>query len=261
MKNNKVLEVVDGYEFMLDTHQGVRGNDGAFTLKKPRHLIERYRSLASEFNQCKLAEVGLWDGGSTAFFSLIFKPKTLLGFELATKPLTELESFLEASSLKDNVHIHLGFDQADSSAMSAVVDKRCSGELDLVVDDASHLYQPTAITFDTLFPRVRPGGLYIIEDWSHEHQMASSISRAIQAGMVPEDKLAELKKGDMPKTPLSLLMLDIVLAAANGDGVVSEVLLQPGYAEIRRGDKELDPASFSLRDTIGALGRHVSPVQ
>jgi hypothetical protein len=37
--------------------------------------------------------------------------------------------------------------------------------LDFVVDDASHFYQPSRATFECLFPKVRPDGLYIIEDW------------------------------------------------------------------------------------------------
>ena len=37
--------------------------------------------------------------------------------------------------------------------------------LDLVIDDASHLYGPTMASFEVLFPRLRPGGLYVIEDW------------------------------------------------------------------------------------------------
>jgi hypothetical protein len=35
-----------------------------------------------------------------------------------------------------------------------------------VLDDASHQYEPTKASFETLFPLLRPGGLYIIKDWS-----------------------------------------------------------------------------------------------
>jgi hypothetical protein len=37
--------------------------------------------------------------------------------------------------------------------------------LDLVIDDASHLYGPSLATFETLFPALREGGLYVLEDW------------------------------------------------------------------------------------------------
>jgi SAM-dependent methyltransferase len=41
-----------------------------------------------------------------------------------------------------------------------------NGPLDLVFDDASHFYRFSKVSFETLFPLLRPGGLYVIEDWS-----------------------------------------------------------------------------------------------
>ena len=35
-----------------------------------------------------------------------------------------------------------------------------------MIDDASHMYEHTKVSFETLFPLLRPGGQYIIEDWS-----------------------------------------------------------------------------------------------
>ena len=35
-----------------------------------------------------------------------------------------------------------------------------------MLDDASHELDYTRASFNTLFPRLRSGGLYIIEDWS-----------------------------------------------------------------------------------------------
>jgi hypothetical protein len=38
--------------------------------------------------------------------------------------------------------------------------------MNLVVDDASHTYEDTKASFETLFPLLQPGGIYAIEDWS-----------------------------------------------------------------------------------------------
>jgi len=54
-------------------------------------------------------------------------------------------------------------DQADPELrhqLSAI-----SPEYDLIVDDASHLGQLTYQSFANLWPLIRPGGLYVIEDW------------------------------------------------------------------------------------------------
>ena len=42
------------------------------------------------------------------------------------------------------------------------------GRLDLVIDDASHELHATKASFETLFPLLRSGGWYIIEDWIWE---------------------------------------------------------------------------------------------
>ena len=42
-------------------------------------------------------------------------------------------------------------------------------QLDLVIDDASHLLPETTASFNVLFPRLRAGGLFVIEDWSWQH--------------------------------------------------------------------------------------------
>ena len=38
------------------------------------------------------------------------------------------------------------------------------GPVDLLIDDGSHIGDHIHVSFDTLFPKVRPGGLYVIED-------------------------------------------------------------------------------------------------
>ena len=38
------------------------------------------------------------------------------------------------------------------------------GPLDIVIDDGSHINEHVITSFNALFPHVRPGGLYVIED-------------------------------------------------------------------------------------------------
>jgi hypothetical protein len=59
-----------------------------------------------------------------------------------------------------------GTDQTDATKLHSIVREDLEGHLDLVIDDASHLYAQTKRSFELLFPLLRTGGLYIIEDWS-----------------------------------------------------------------------------------------------
>jgi demethylmacrocin O-methyltransferase len=53
-------------------------------------------------------------------------------------------------------------DQADPAFLDRL--GREIGPLDIIIDDGSHLNRHVLISFGALFPHLRPGGLYIIED-------------------------------------------------------------------------------------------------
>lgn len=53
-------------------------------------------------------------------------------------------------------------DQGDAEFLNGLADE--IGPLDIVIDDGSHLNEHVLASFHALFPRVRPGGLYVIED-------------------------------------------------------------------------------------------------
>ncbi|MEQ8840426.1 MAG: class I SAM-dependent methyltransferase [Acidimicrobiales bacterium] len=258
MTTQELIEI-DGHTFDLRPIEGRRGIEGAFTLKKPRWTLDRYLGLAEEFQGANVVELGLWDGGSTAFLASAFQPRSLVGFELHERPLTTLERFLDGHPLRDSVHVHLGVDQADAPALRRSIDAEVDGPLDVVVDDASHLLGPTAASFDCLFPLLRPHGVYVIEDWSWDHQLAFGIRQSLASGELGADELLETNKGVIPASPLSRLIIDIMLATANPDGIVEEIRVERGFAVVRRGATELDPDGFSLRDLIGEIGREVSP--
>src|SRR5258708_985436 len=52
-------------------------------------------------------------------------------------------------------------DQSDPESLRAVAGK--IGELDVIIDDGSHLSPHILVTFETLFPLLRDGGIYAVE--------------------------------------------------------------------------------------------------
>jgi hypothetical protein len=52
--------------------------------------------------------------------------------------------------------------------LTEILETEFESDLDLVIDDGSHLAEQTETTFATLFPRIREGGFYVIEDWNWE---------------------------------------------------------------------------------------------
>lgn len=56
--------------------------------------------------------------------------------------------------------------EQDAPDLGDLVRAHAPDGCDLIVDDASHLGPLTAATFASLWPLVRPGGYYVVEDWA-----------------------------------------------------------------------------------------------
>lgn len=233
-----------------------------FGVRKSAWMIERYLELADEFAGGDVVELGIDQGSSTAMLALALKPRMLAAFDLTAERLPQLDDFVAAHGLADSVHLGWGLDQSDRTALLEQLE-HCFQDrpLDLVIDDASHLLHPTAASFDVLFPRLRPGGLFIIEDWSHEHALDREIARAFRDGGADLDtahaRLSEaLTAETTAPVPLSRLLVQLLVATAYVPDVVSDIRVREDWCEVRRGAAQIEPP-FVLADQLGSLAARV----
>lgn len=128
--------------------------------------------------------------------------------------------------------------------------------LDLVIDDASHLLNETRASFETLFPLLGPGGLYVIEDWNADHLGADSFDMVLTDPSSPDrEALASAlalahSLHPVPDPRLVRLPLELVLARARNGDVIREVAVMENWIAIRRGEQPIDPAEFRLSDLV-----------
>jgi hypothetical protein len=125
--------------------------------------------------------------------------------------------------------------------MCAVIENDFGGGLvDAEIDDASHEHVPTKTAFETIFPFVRSGGVYIIEDWTwgHSHEW-------------PPQARAE-----MPL--MSLLLCELMLVCGRASDVISRVDINRRFAAIWRGTAELPRYGFRLAEHYIARGFSVA---
>ncbi len=108
------------------------------------------------------------------------------------------------------------------------------GELDLVIDDGSHLAEPTRTSFDTLFPLLAPGGFYIIEDWAWEHW--------------PE--FQDPGHAWAAEESLTSLVGDLVAAAGGSKTLFRSLTVYEGFVAVERGDADGDWRDFRLADHV-----------
>lgn len=144
-----------------------RTADPTLRAVKSDYYFDFYEEMFSHLRDAPLniLEVGIFRGGSTLLFSKYFSRSRILGVDVQDPP-AEFYDEIARAGLSDRVRVAL-VSQADPPGVATAIDSYFGGEpLDLVIDDASHLYFETRSTFETVFgPYLRPGGSYVIEDW------------------------------------------------------------------------------------------------
>jgi hypothetical protein len=207
---------------------------GRFCLLKPRHEVDWYERFLRDRAPRNIFEVGSHDGASSAFFAEIACPATLVTIDRRPTPSPALIDFIERRGFGAVMSAYCGIDQGDAPRLREILDETFGDtELDLVVDDASHLVEPTRATFNCLFPRLAAGGTYLIEDWSWAH-----------SGMGAMDTWADQR-------PLTSVIFELILACACRPKVVANVNVFKNYTLVERGPAPIDPDTFDLAKCLG----------
>jgi len=132
---------------------------------------DRYLAIYEEFlgprrdRPLRVVEVGVREGGSLLLLARYLERARLLGVDIRP-PSASFTAHLGESGLSERVAFRKG-SQDDPRFLTNAIRAWFGGdEVDVVIDDASHLYRPTRATFEHLFPNhLVPGGLYVLEDW------------------------------------------------------------------------------------------------
>lgn len=206
-----------------------------FCLLKHRWAVEELEALLARLAPRRVVEVGIKQGGSAALISQLAEPEKLVGIELTPERVSALDEFASRRGLTGALSIHYGVDQADTAALRRIAAEQFgSRPVDLVIDDASHQLAESRRTFNALFPLLRPGGEYLLEDWSWAHT------------------LVPIWEG---REPLTRMVFELTLACAYRPELVASVSINRGWAVARRGEGEIDPAGFDLGELRGERGR------
>jgi SAM-dependent methyltransferase len=235
--DENVLEV-DGVQFVAGNANRFLSTVDRFCLVKQRKLVESYLGLFEQVGAARILELGIFQGGSAALMALLRRPELLIALDLTEERVAALDELIADRGLQDRVHAVYGVDQSDTAALAAVLDAHAGGSdtpFDLIIDDASHLVGPTRASFNFLFPRLRTGGSYIIEDWSWAH---------IGYGLhLPDEQ------------PLTHLVFELTMALPSNPGLIDEIRIDRDWAVIVRGDAPLDPDDFDISKRYSERGR------
>jgi len=209
--------------------------DECFVFYKIKKLVDQYEHFfaSREFTCRHFLELGMWEGGSLPFWFEAFRPEKMVGIDLMERgDSAHFQRYVRERGLEQRIKTFWGVNQTDSQRLLNIAEAEFGSTIDLVLDDASHVYGPTLSSFETLFPLVRPGGLYIIEDWAWEHWPECH---------TPESSLAR-------QEGLTRLIFEIMQAAGTSEALIKSVTVHEGFAAVERGNAP--PADFKLDHSI-----------
>lgn len=154
----------------MDQLMGTESTERRFVLGKARSMVEESFALAKRRKIGKIFELGIFKGGSMVFNDLAYSPARIAAIDYSGTPQEALAAYIRNNGKEDVIRPYYGINQSDRLAMEKVLSAEFpERDIDMVVDDASHLYDETRTAFNICFPYLRPGGLYVIEDWGWAH--------------------------------------------------------------------------------------------
>lgn len=130
--------------------------------QKTAEIIDAYNELFlhiyPKFHPQRMLEIGIWHGGSLAMWRDVFDTCQIVGIDCLD---------LMTATAKE----HLSEDPRVSWHLFGCPSPRLKdiGEFDLIIDDGLHGTEVVLPTFDLLWPKLKPGGLFVIEDWKPDH--------------------------------------------------------------------------------------------
>jgi hypothetical protein len=152
INSNAAVELAKSYDH--DLGRLFFSNTGPVVHKWIQY-IDVYETYFSKYRDTnvKMLEIGVSNGGSLNMW------RKYLGGEAIIYGIDINPECAKRVSQPNQVRIG---SQADPDFLRAVVEEM--GELDIVLDDGSHVAEHQKTSFDVLFPLLKDGGLYIIED-------------------------------------------------------------------------------------------------
>jgi hypothetical protein len=125
--------------------------DHAFRGESYLHVYERYLEPIRGF-PITLLELGVKTGASMRMWKEYFPRGDIRGVDINPDCRRHAEERITVHTLS----------QDDEHGLNSIADE--SGGFDVVLDDCSHINSLTIASHRILWPRLKPGGLYIIED-------------------------------------------------------------------------------------------------
>jgi Methyltransferase domain len=192
-----------------------------FHIMKDQSFFDVYNKIFSDNNIKNMIEIGIFDGGSTMYFLMEHDLKKLFALDIRGR-IVNLDESINENMLNDKVNIEYATSQDSPEGLKNAVNYFSGQEIDLIIDDASHLFDLSKKTFEMYFPILKSGGTYVLEDWGWSHN----------PGTQPGGSVYEYMKDYVSLSNLLFILQMIMISRPD---LIAEIHVTAGCAVIKKG--------------------------
>ncbi len=152
-----IKEIMRSYAVLDHMGRHINGSD-----RESNHSYgDTYESLFPDRDEVELVmEVGVADGSGMLAFRDIFPRATIVGMDIH-----------QTTAHGERIEFHFGDQRSQRDCENAAAGR----QFDLIVEDATHKLENTLLTLLYLWPFVKPGGLYVVEEWDNVGGLRNNI--------------------------------------------------------------------------------------
>lgn len=203
-------------------------------IKKSYGMAIWYKNFFEDKRIKNLFELGIAEGGSCVLFHTLFDLDTYVGVDI--KYSEKAIKTIDYLGLKNKTNFYFNVSQDNRSELKQIIEKHFPEGIDLVVDDASHIFEPALSSFEIAFPYLRSYGYYVIEDWGWSHWAG------FENHPFNVNKLGSLT---------NLVILLIMALASNPNLIRKIYFISSSLIVIQKGNQKIkESEQFSLKNII-----------
>jgi SAM-dependent methyltransferase len=217
-----------------------------FLLGKNKKMVEQFVAIGEK--KCKkIFDMGILQGGSVVLYDQIFYPKKIVAIDHSPYPVDALTDYVNKNNKAKVLKPHYGVNQADRSAMEKILSAEFADrDIDLIIDDASHLYDETREAFNICFPYLKKGGIYIIEDWAWAHWSGDCWQK--------DNEYFRERKA------LSNFLIELFMLSASRPDLISNILIDSHVIKIIKGFGHIPNIPFNIEEHYLLRGKRFEPL-
>ena len=219
---------IQGVNFKFTTDYFSKTSLEEVILLKPKHDLDYYSSLIPRDRDVWIFEIGVFEAGSALALAAMHPNVHVIGIDFTNKP--HLDDVIKSLGFEDRVKIFHSVDQKDESKILEIFSKSLKNNLiDLVIDDGSHMYVETKESFEFVFPFVKEGGYYVIENWNWAHY----------SGVYQSSKWND-------KPALTNLIFELIMVHGTDSSLIRDIYIRDISFVLQKGDCKGETSRLNL---------------